>query len=521
MKSKKIFAGLLSLAMITAALASPLCSSYDGLLDEFSLSANAETFGDYTYSILSGGTVEITKYSGTDTTVNIPSEINELSVTSIGKNAFMGCKKIINLTIPNSIINIGESAFANCYNISALTIPDSVQTIGFSSFINCSGLNSLKLSNSLKKIGDRAFFGCINLSKVIIPYGVEEIGTWAFEECTGLSSVTISDTVKTIGYSAFNNCTELKEIIIPESVTYIGRDAFTNTLWLELKQKENKFVIVNNILIDASTCEGDVIVPDGITRINPYAFGAIWNEEFAKFESKITSITIPDTVTSIGDGAFSYCVNLTKMIIPDNVESIESFAFNECSGLTYVRLSNKMTEINGSLFAYCSNLKSVTVPNTIQKIGYGAFNKCSSLESIYYSGTETEWNSINISKYSNDYLKNSYKYYNMNGNVLHQKKLDNTAVRFVYLADIQTVIDSDKADVAFKGDRTAVGSENLTEAFLSIIANGKTVTAPEGKCYIVSSPLYYNEVSSEWAAEFSLYQNDVVTTQSQGICKIK
>ena len=201
-------------------------------------------------------------------------------------------------------------------------------------------------------------------------------------------------------------------------------------------------------------------------------------------------------MTSIGICAFAGCENLTSVTLPDGIKHIEVEAFTMCPALT-----------------------SITIPDSVTDIGIVAFYGCDKLDTVYYSGTKDKWNNIEIDVY-NDPLVAAYKYYNMSRSVLHQKKLDNTAVRFLYLADIDDVTKANKADVTFKGDRTAVGTESITKAYRSIIAGGKKVTAPEGKCYLVTSPMYLNEVSSEWAAEFALYENDAVTKQSQGICKI-
>ena len=213
--------------------------------------------------------------------------------------------------------------------------------------------------------------------KVVIPAEIEglpvtSIGDEAFSECSDLESVTIPDGVTSIGDDAFFYCENLRSITIPESVTSIGNDAFGGTSWLAEKRKENPLVIINNILIDA-TCKGDVIIPDGVTTIGDGAFHDCWD---------LTSITIPDSVTSIGMWAFAYCSGLTEITIPDSVTSIGNWAFAYCSGLTEITIPDSVTSMGEYAFCNCSGLTSITIPGSVKSIGNYAFIKCSGLTSI-------------------------------------------------------------------------------------------------------------------------------------------
>ncbi len=196
------------------------------------------------------------------------------------------------------------------------------------------------------------------VSSVIIENGITSIGDEAFFNCSSLTGIIISDGVTSIGEYAFFACTSLTGITIPDSMTYIGGNAFKETPWFTAKREENPLVVVNGILIDGTTCSGDITIPDNVTSIGDIAFSCCYD---------LTDITIPDSVTSIGYGAFTSCYGLTDITIPNSVTSIGNYGFNDCDGLT---------EIN--------------IPDSVTSIGYGAFSDCTSLTDITFLNPDCE-----------------------------------------------------------------------------------------------------------------------------------
>ncbi len=229
-------------------------------------------------------------------------------------------------------------------------------------------------------IGKNAFYSCKNLTSITILNSVTSIGDDAFRNCVALTSIIIPDSVTSIGERAFYFCGGLTEITIPNSITSIGVFAFSDTPWLKEKQKENPLVIINNILIDGTTCEGDVIIPDGITSIGKGAFYSCKN---------LTSTTIPNSVTNIGERAFYNCFALTSIIIPDSVTSIGDWAFFNCH-LTSINIPDSITSIGESAFEMCRSLTSINIPDSVTSIGYSAFFNCESLTSVTLSNSITK-----------------------------------------------------------------------------------------------------------------------------------
>lgn len=215
------------------------------------LTASAATSGDFEYSILDDGTVEITKYKGSATLLEIPSEIDGEIVTSIGNRAFedctslksvtigngvisigkytfSGCIALTSVTFGNSVTSIGERAFENCKSLTSIIIPNGIICIGSFVFLDCSSLISVTIPGSVTSIGYNAFRNCTSLASIIIPNSVTSIGWWAFADCTSLKSVTFPDSVIDIGWNSFNGCTSLTSVTIPDSVKSIGSSAFDN-----------------------------------------------------------------------------------------------------------------------------------------------------------------------------------------------------------------------------------------------------------------------------------------------------
>ena len=358
-------------------------------------------------------------------------------VTSIGKSAFENCRSLTSVSIPDSVTYIDDYAFKDCSSLTSVSIPDSVTYIDDYAFKDCSSLTSVTIGNGVTSIGFYPFIGCDNIEKLVIGAGFNSPNRFdylpikcskltsltvsdnhakykSYQNCIytkdmkilifvagGLTSVTIPDSVTSIGGGAFKSCSSLISVTIPTSgVTSISNDAFVDcssleklivtgaitsetisaiktilkryTIGFDLSQTTGLTAIDNGVFKDCSKLTS-VSIPNSVTSIGSNAFRSC---------SSLTSVTIPDSVTSIGRETFSGCSSLTSVTIPDSVTSIGYSAFSGCSSLTSVTIPTSVTSIGGETFSGCSSLTSVSIPDSVTSIGSNAFRSCSSLTSV-------------------------------------------------------------------------------------------------------------------------------------------
>ena len=380
--------------------------------------------------------IGVSAFSGTDSAhprfkeIQIPD-----SVETIGTNAFHNCQDLESITLPASLETIESSAFSSCRKLSEIKLPTSLKAIQSSVFHRCSDLKTVSYDGSLEqwnhitadKDADNDVLGysCPSLvtddytaqfilvendlpdhfpktvtitkytgkeSTVILPstissWPVTKIGEDAFQDNTTITSVTIPASVTEIGANAFAGCTNLT------SVTYGGdwsnltiqsgnpavedaaKDAANEQLF------DFEFILNNTaVVVTNYKCKGtaaDVTIP---SRYKGKPVTAINNAAFPN--SAVTSVTIPDSITSIPDAAFVNCSKLTNISIP-----------------------NSVTYIGFSAFSSCTSLKSITLPSSLSTIGNSAFAGCPSSMTVTYPGSKTQWDAI-FKGSNNDVLEN-------------------------------------------------------------------------------------------------------------------
>ena len=325
--------------------------------------------------------IEITEYNGSYTDIFIPEyiELNgePLVVKVIADNVFKS-KTITSVTIPDSVTSIGDYAFYKCSNLTTVIISENSQltSIGYYAFSYCSSLTSIYIPDSVTSIGTDAFYNCSNLTIYCEAYS--QPSEWKRNWNNGYRPVVWSSNGQYGEYNGFPYGVSIDSegylyitiagytgspanVVIPSSMNINGEDIPVKAIG------DNAF---------NSKTTTSVSIPDSLTSIGSYAFYNC---------SSLTSIYIPDSVTSIGDYAFSGCYDLTTVTISENSQltSIGSYAFYNCSSLSSIYIPDNVTFIRDYTFYKCSNLTTVTISENSQLIGDHAFYNCSSLSSIY------------------------------------------------------------------------------------------------------------------------------------------
>ena len=221
-------------ALLWSAGAYPLAEGVKPLLTSITAYAEDGTLANGLHYRINDGAAIIDGYTGSEKSLEIPSEIDGYPVTQIGWSAFSGCTSLTSITIPYGVVSIGWKAFFGCTSLTSITIPEDVTSIGESAFESCTSLTSITIPESVTYLGWKAFSGCASLTSVTIPGSVTSIGIRTFSGCTSLTSITIPGSVTSIGSSAFSDCTSLTSITIPDSVTRIDSYAFSGCTGLEL-----------------------------------------------------------------------------------------------------------------------------------------------------------------------------------------------------------------------------------------------------------------------------------------------
>ena len=380
------------------------------------------------------------------------------SVALLGDYSFAGCSSLESVTIPEGVTTVGNSAFSGCKSLTDVTIPKSMKRIEKGAFENCDNLKDVYYSGTeaewtnidivknggyyfldgnydlrnatkhfttesqeleydkfifdaetgtikgytdrdvtelvipaeidgvaVKEIGRQAFFEFSSLECVTISDGVTTFCFSAFCGCESLTDVTIPHSVTTIGESAFNRCKSLVNVKIPESVETIDSRAFSNCTSLTeitVAEGNNSYISIDGVLYtkDMETLvfypggrNGEFVIPDSVTTIGRGAFEGC---------ERLTNVTIPDGVKTIGICAFSKCASLKSVEIPKGVERIESWVFQDCISLTSAKIPKSVTLIGYYAFSNCESLKSISIPEGVTFIGMFAFSNCTSLTSV-------------------------------------------------------------------------------------------------------------------------------------------
>ena len=346
---RKVLAVSLAAAMMTGTGFTAI-GSYVGTNISVS-AAETLTYGDFKYSVNDGNTVTITKYTGSNAKVNIPSKINGKSVAAIGDYAFNYADELEEITIPASVTSVGNGIFSECSNLKTVKIDAALTSIPHHMFYECLKLTSVNIPNSVKSIGMDAFFRCQSLTEINLPEGVTSIDDCAFWDCKSLTSITFPNSVTSINSRIFNECHNMTSINVgSKNKNYSSIDGI-------LFSKDKSVLVAY-----PQGRTGTYVIPDSVKEIGAYAFHS----------SKLTGVTIPDSVTSMGGDCFSNSF-LVSIKIPGSIKTLSYSAFNETPYLQEAILEDGVTKIEGYAFRNCYCDVNVVIPASVTLIDEWAF----------------------------------------------------------------------------------------------------------------------------------------------------
>ena len=256
-------------------------------------------------------------------------------ITIIEQSTFAGCISLTSIDIPNNVTSIGKWAFSGCSSLTSIALPDSITSIEGSAFSQCSSLINLDLPDSITSIGTGAFSQCSSLINLDLPDSITSIGSGAFSECSNLINIDLPEGITSIEFNTFDNCTSLISVDIPDSVTSIGDCAFEGCSGLTSIDLSNTLISIGNSAFRYCSSLTNIDFPNSITSIGENAF--------YDCQSLSGNVVIPDGVTRINKGLFDYCERLTGLVIPRGVSSIAR-TFYGCDNLTIYVPFNSFAE---------------------------------------------------------------------------------------------------------------------------------------------------------------------------------
>ena len=314
----------------------------------------------------------------------------------IGNFAFYWCRELTSVVIDSGGKHIGKFAFSDCDKLESLEIRSGVTDIGDYAFFYCTKLTSVELPDTLSELSVDVFCGCHSLPRILVPASVKRIGAYACKGCYNLTEINLLEGLESIEKGAFEECDNLSELNIPDSVTSIGNDAFG--IWFNNSSENyvDKWAVQFYNRCRSITLRSDTV------GIADYAFAELKSDDKYSNDShgyrRLSAINIPNGVKYIGACAFMKCKDLTEIVLPESVVTIGNEAFSGCVNLIgSINIPDGVKRIGAGAFMDCTGITEIRIPESVTEIGENAFGGCTALTinceaESKPSGWNEDWN---------------------------------------------------------------------------------------------------------------------------------
>lgn len=367
------------------------------------------------------------RYCKALTKIDLPEGLETVEVSAFGGTS------IKEINIPSTVTEVGSNLFIDCTTLESATLNfyayDEDWQCSLGGVLGDSTKSTLKKlvvrnAGNIKEVPYQYCKDYVMLEEVSIAQGTEKISSYSFQNCTSLKKIDLPQGLLTIEEFAFVNCKNLEDVVVPESVESFDMYAFdiktlvkTTALTLPESWREVQNVIVFDCEGAAVTSDGyslvetdgirylvkdgkaqvlsivsdvvseHVILPDKITAEGTdYTVDSI--HSYAFYWDDILTVVIPDSVKTIGEGAFYECDKLIAVTLGNSVETLDVGAFANCKSLGQITLPSSLVEIRGSVFAACTALESLTIPASVKYIGQNMINGCVNLTEVIFENQE-------------------------------------------------------------------------------------------------------------------------------------
>ena len=337
------------------------------------------------------------------------------SVTLLERDVFFKCSSLVSVHLPSGLEELPNQIFSHCSSLTTVEFPENLTIIGTLAFYG-TAISSMHVPKTVKSIGSYAladntvltevifegtdtdldsylFYGCTALEKVVLPDRLRELPPWLFRNCTSLRDVTLPSALVELEDQLFENCTSLQELVIPDGV------------------KEVRF-----FARDCTSLER-IVLPASMNKISEYAFKECPNLRELIMSEKNTAYKVVDgclihvstktliagtcnaviptdgSVTAIAENAF-YSRNITSMVIPEGITSIGENCFRNCKLLEEVRIREGVVKIDQYAFYDCKNLQRIYLSSTVSFLGNKIFQNCTALTEVYLEGNVKKWQTM-------------------------------------------------------------------------------------------------------------------------------